>query len=65
MQTDRWTDLEKPVVTFHNHVENMPTNGGYTKSIQKTARQADRQNDVPLRLFQQTENDHISILALR
>jgi hypothetical protein len=49
----------KPVIAFHNYV----ANGGYTKFVQKTACQAGRHNDVPLRLFWQTENDQISKLA--
>jgi hypothetical protein len=32
---DRWTDMAKPVVASHNYVANMPTNGVYTKFIQK------------------------------
>jgi hypothetical protein len=27
----------KPVIAFHNYAANMPINGGYTKSVQKTA----------------------------
>jgi hypothetical protein len=32
-QMDGWADMAKPAVAFHNHVADMPINGGYTKFI--------------------------------
>lgn len=52
LHAERWMDGHaKPVIAFHNYVANMPINGGYAKFVQKTACQAGRHNDVPLRLF--------------
>jgi hypothetical protein len=50
-QTDRQTDMTKPVVTSHNNAANMSKNGRHTKFIQKNACQAGRHNDIPLQFL--------------